>query len=84
MYTIIPVTLHLAILDVLFGIVNVDPKYYYLLNYVILTAKYFIFTTKKQFFLKFLHALIMKLAVDKKVFKQKGKTGFCRKIWFVI
>ena len=46
--SIIPVTLHLTVLDVLFGIVNADPKYYYLLNYVILTAKYFIFTTRKQ------------------------------------
>ena len=46
--SIILVTLLLVALDVLFGIVNADPKCYYLLNYVILTAKYFIFTTKNK------------------------------------
>ena len=76
--SIIPVTLYLAVLDVLFGILNADPMYYYLLNYVILSTKYFIFTTKKQnedlFFLKFLHTLKMRLALDKKLFKEKVKT----------
>ena len=45
---------------------------------MILTAKYFIFTIRKQnedlFFLKFLHTLKIKLGIDKKVFNQKGKT----------
>ena len=73
--SMIATTLHLAVLDVLFGIVNADTKYYYLHNYVILTAKYFIFTTKKQnedlFFWKFLHTLKMKLQYLSKKAKQR-------------
>ena len=63
--------LSLTILEVLLGVINCDPRYYYIINYVIIIGKYYISQSKKKqkdiSFFNFLHTLKQKLRLDERV-----------------
>ena len=46
--TLFNISVNFAVLDILLGLINYTPKHFYLINYVILTGKYFIAKCKRN------------------------------------
>ena len=69
--------IELTVLEVLFGLPNVDPKYYFAVNFVILIGKYSINKSKKQEeylnLEKFLKCLKWKLKIERSIYQNQGR-----------
>ena len=71
--------LDFTVLEVLFGLVNMEQKYWYMVNYIIIIGKYFIYRSRKNgshiVFTNFQNYLKWKLKLEQGVFISQGRIG---------
>ena len=76
---LVPFKIELTVLEVLLGVVNIDRKYYSVVNYVILIGKYFICKSKKNnkylFFQNFLKSLKYKINLELGAYISQDRTA---------
>ena len=66
-----------TVLEILFGVINMEPKYWFPINFVLLTGKNFIYKCKKNnkelFLNNFLQNLTWNLKSEEGIFIKQGK-----------
>ena len=77
----------LTVLEVLFGLINLQPQFYYLVDHILLVAKCYVCSCNKKnkelIFNLFLKELKWKLKLEEVVYANKGQSKiFCERLAF--